>query len=183
MMMFLKNKYNNSSCFKTVSVLFLFATLISKSMQSQDIAHGIMMSSVGVIGNLSNNSMPIDFSSKNGCINIQNGVAVLIGDRSKGNFTISCKTPVKLNTLGAVLFPNPVVNKTTVRFSNKPLFDEDFMLTVWSIEGASLFSVRANGSELLLGKVIDLGGIASGTYLITVESSQYTDAIKFIKAK
>jgi hypothetical protein len=140
------------------------------------------MSSVGLVGNLSNNSMPIDFSSKNSCINIHNGVAVLIGDRSKGEFVISCKTPVKLNTLGTILYPNPVVNKTTVRFSNKPIFDENFVLTVWSIEGASLFSENANASELQFGKPINLGGLSAGTYLITIESTRYTEAIKFIKA-
>ncbi len=174
----IKHNINNYSLITTVLVIF---TMLTKNLQSQGIAHGIMMSSVGIIGSLSNNSMSIDFSSKNGCINIQNGVAVLIGDRSKGEFVISCKMPVKLNTLGAVLYPNPVTNKTTVRFNNKPMFDEGFVLTVWSIEGASLFSEKVNGSELVAGKVLDLGKLVSGTYLITVESSQYTDTIKFIK--
>ena len=181
MMTFSHHTFNRKTCFKLVGVFFLMTTLVSKSTYSQD-AHGIIISSVGQIGNLSNNSMPIDFSSKNSCINIQNGVAVLIGDRSKGEFVISCKTPVKLNTLGAMLYPNPVTSKATVRLKNKPMIDEDFMLTVWSIEGASLFSERLNANELLLGKSINLGGLTSGTYLITVESSRYTEAIKFIKA-
>ena len=181
MMMFAHNTFKRNTCFKRVIVFVICSTLLSKTIYSQD-AHGIIISSVGLIGNLSNNSMPIGFSSKNGCINIQNGVAVLIGDRSKGEFVISCKTPVKLNILGAMLYPNPVVNKTTVRLKNKPMIDEDFMLTVWSIEGASLLSERVNATELLLGKVINLGGLTSGMYLITVESSRYTEAIKFIKA-
>ena len=62
------------------------------------------------------------------------------------------------------------------------MFDEGFLLTVWSIEGASLFTEKVNASELLIGKMINLGGIVSGTYLITVESGHYTEAIKFIKA-
>ena len=61
----IKHNINNYSLITTVLVIF---TMLTKNLQSQDIAHGIMMSSVGVIGSLSNNSMSIDFSSKNGCI-------------------------------------------------------------------------------------------------------------------
>lgn len=182
MMMFFNNMVKRGDFLKMIRVLFLCGTMVSTAAYSQDMAHGIVMSSVGTIGNLSNNSMPINFSSKNACINIQNGVAVLIGDRSKGDFVINCKAPVKLNTLGAVLYPNPATTKTTVRFTHKPLFDDDFVLTLWSIEGNPLFSEKVNGSELQLGKVINLGGIASGTYLLTMESNHYTEAIKFIKA-
>lgn len=181
MMMFPNITNNKKIWVILLSVFFICGTLVSKTMYSQD-AHGMIMSSVGVIGNLSNNSIPIDFSSKNSCINIQNGVAVLIGERSKGEFVMSCKTPVKLNTLGIILYPNPVVNTVTLTLRNKPMFDENFVLTVWSIEGASLISVRVDASELLIGKLINLGGLNSGTYLITMESSRHTEAIKFIKA-
>lgn len=182
MMRVQKYIYSNGNSLKRISVILLCFIMASNSLCSQEIVHGITMSSVGVIGNLSNNSMPIHFTSKNECINIQNGVAVLIGDRSMGQFVINCKKSVKLNTLGAILYPNPIVNKTTLRFTQKPLFDEDFVLTVWSVEGNSLLSERVKASELVFGKVIYLSGLVSGTYLITVESGHYTEAIKFIKA-
>jgi hypothetical protein len=164
-----------------IVALLICGILASNFLYSQNQVNAITFSSVGVITNFSNNSMPFHFTSKNGCVDVQNGVAVLIGERSKGNFIVNCKTPVKLNSLGTVLYPNPVSTKTTIRFTKKPLYDEDFVLAVLSIEGNLLFSAKVSASELALGRVVNLSGINLGTYLITVESSHYKETIKFLR--
>jgi hypothetical protein len=45
-----------------------------------------------------------------------------------------------------------------------------------------IISKKETGYNLLNGVFLDLGTLTSGTYLLKIESPQFVDAIKFIKA-
>jgi hypothetical protein len=151
--------------------------------KSQDNGGVFIMSSVGSIQNWSNNSMSVTFSSNLACLNIQNGIAILNSEKGTGLFEMNCKVDVKFNALGIQLFPNPVNNISKLKFLNKPLLIENFVITVWTADGFKLFNLKASADELLLGKNIDFSSLTSGSFVIQVESPNYIDALKFVKAK
>jgi hypothetical protein len=142
-----------------------------------------IMSSVGVINNFSNNSMALTFSSNSNCLNVQNGAAVLTGDRGNGLFAANCEIITKINSLGIQLLPNPVSDFTKVKFMNTPPLYDNFIITILGLDGSRITNLNATGYELFQGKQINLSSLSSGTFFIQIESSKYIDAIKFIKVK
>lgn len=161
----------------------LAISTLPKTVMSQNMVGAFVMSSVGSIQNASNSSMALTFSSNNACLNIQNGTAVLTGERATGLFALNCNVVSKFNTLGIMLFPNPVNIISKIKFNNKPTTNEIFIITVLSSDGVKLFNDRATGEQLFQGKQVDFSSLSTGTFVIQVESTNYLDAIKFIKAK
>jgi hypothetical protein len=89
---------------------------------------------------------------------------------------------MQYNTLGIKLFPNPVSSNTKVKFVNTPPLTETFNLSIWTAEGNLINTRKELGYNLFQGLTLDLGGLTSGTYVLKIESTQFVDAIKFIKA-
>jgi hypothetical protein len=170
-----------------IQVVLLLSILMitSKSMilHAQDKNGAFIMSSVGVINNFSNNSMALTFSSNSNCLNVQNGAALLTGDRGNGLFAANCETITKINSLGIQLFPNPVSDFTKVKFMNTPPLYDNYIITILGLDGSRIINLSATGYELFQGKQINLSSLSSGTFFIQIESSKYIDAIKFIKVK
>jgi hypothetical protein len=162
--------------------ILLFAIVFPQSLKAQQMTGTFIMSSVGGIQNVSNNSMAITFNSSATCLNVQTGAAVLTGDRGTGNFAINCEVNAVFNSLGIKLYPNPVGANTKVKFINTPPINDQFSITIWNAEGLQVGSVKATGFEIFQGKQIDLGSLSVGSYVIQIESEKYIDAIKFIKA-
>jgi hypothetical protein len=165
---------------------FLIALLVivsfPKSIQAQELSGSFIMSSVGGLHNMSNNSMAVTFTSNAACLNVQNGTAVLTGERGTGTFAINCEVNTKFNTLGIKLFPNPVGANTKVKFINTPPLNDQFSITLWSSQGEKLSTTNATGYEIFQGKLVNMSSLISGSYVIQVESEKYRDALKFIKA-
>jgi hypothetical protein len=170
-----------------IQIVLLLSILMttSKSMilHAQDKNGAFIMSSVGVINNFSNNSMALTFSSNSNCLNVQNGAALLTGDRGNGLFAANCETITKINSLGIQLFPNPVSDFTKVKFMNTPPLYDNYIITILGLDGSRIINLSATGYELFQGKQINLSSLSSGTFFIQIESSKYIDAIKFIKVK
>jgi hypothetical protein len=170
-----------------IPIVLLLSILLttSKSMilHAQEKNGAFIMSSVGVINNFSNNSMALTFSSNSNCLNVQNGAAVLTGDRGNGLFAANCETITKINSLGIQLLPNPVSDFTKVKFMNTPPLYDNFIITILGLDGSRITNISATGYELFQGKQINLSSLSSGTFFIQIESSKYIDAIKFIKVK
>lgn len=141
-----------------------------------------MMSSMGSIPGASNTGMAIQFNSIATCLNVQNGVAVLNGVRGSGQFAINCEVTLKINSLGIKLYPNPVNTTTKVKFANTPPLTETFNLSVWTTYGVLLFTRKETGYNLFQGINLDVSALISGTYVLKIESENYVDALKFIKA-
>ena len=59
---------------------------------------------------------------------------------------------------------------------------ESFSLSIWTTEGALIRSQKETGYNLFQGLNIDLSGLTNGAYILKIESQNYMDAIKFIKA-
>jgi hypothetical protein len=163
--------------------IMLTALTLPKIAMSQQIVGAFVMSSVGSIPNASNNSMPLTFTSSIACLNIQNGTTVLTGERGTGFFDVNCNTAIKLNTLGIQILPNPVNSISKLKLLNKPPQTENFTISIWSANGIRLINLKATGIELFQGKNIDFSGLTYGTYIIQVETANYLDALKFIKAQ
>ena len=155
---------------KFYGVLGLFLFTICQVVQAQT-SPVFMMSSMGSLAGSSN------------CLNIQNGVAVLNGERGNGQFAISCVVSLKINSLGVKLYPNPVSAFAKVKLINTPPLTETFSLTIWTAEGVLISTRKEMGYNLFQGIEIDLNTITAGTYVLRIESINYVDAIKFIKAK
>jgi hypothetical protein len=162
--------------------ILLFLVAFPQSLKAQQITGTFIMSSVGGIQNTSNNSMAVTFNSSATCLNVQNGSAVLTGDRGTGNFAINCEVNAVFNSLGIKLYPNPVGANTKVKFMKAPPLNDQFSITIWNAEGQQVGTAKATGLEIFQGKQIDLGSLSVGSYVIQIESEKFIEALKFIKA-
>jgi hypothetical protein len=142
----------------------------------------VVMSSIGMMGAASSTMSSLNFKSNTACLDVQSGLAILNGVRGNGEFAFNCEVSMKFNSLGIKLFPNPVNNNTRVKFVNTPPLTETFNLNIYTVDGQFISSKKEIGYNLLNGVSLDLGTLTSGTYLLRIESSQFIDAIKFIKA-
>ena len=171
--------------FKQINA-FLLVTIIAISFpqntNAQALSGSFIMSSVGGIQNMSNNSMAVTFTSNAACLNVQNGTAVLTGERGSGTFAVNCEVNTKFNTLGIKLYPNPVGANTKVKFVNTPPLNDNFTITVWGSQGEKISSSNASGYEIYQGKLMNFSTLVSGSYIIQIESDKYRDVLKFIKA-
>ena len=175
----MNNFFKNSL---VIVIIKIIAIAFPQSIQAQQLTGAFIMSSVGGLQNMSNNSMAVTFSSSATCLNIQNGTAVLTGDRGTGNFAINCEVNTKMNTLGIKLYPNPVIATTKVKFVNTPPLNDQFTISIWGTDGFKITSGRATGYEIFQGMPLDFSMLQAGSYIIQIESEKYTDALKFIKA-
>jgi len=165
-----------------IAIIAMIGSSFPQSIQAQQLTGAFIMSSVGGLNNMSNNSMAVTFSSNATCLNVQNGTAVLTGDRGTGNFAINCEVKSKYNTLGIKLYPNPVVSITKIKFINTPPLNDQFNISIWGADGFKITSGKATGYELFQGMPLDFSLLQAGSYIIQIESDKYTDALKFIKA-
>jgi Secretion system C-terminal sorting domain len=163
---------------KLKSTFIIIAIIITSTLKAQ-----MMMNSVGVLAGTSSTVSAYNFKSIAACIDVQSGVAVLKGVRANGDFVINCEVVMHINSLGIKLFPNPVNNNTNVKFINTPPLTETFNLIIYTAEGQFISARKETGYNLFQGIKIDLGNLVSGTYILRIESPQFMDAIKFIKAK
>jgi hypothetical protein len=141
-----------------------------------------MMSSVGNLINTSNQSPAIQFKSMANCIDVQNGLIIINGERANGQFAINCEVDIKFNSLGIKLYPNPAVNRTKLQVGNTPTPTEIFSICIWSPEGQLISTRKETGYSLMQGLNIDVSALSYGTYILRVESPKSMDALKFIKA-
>ena len=162
--------------------ILLFLVAFPQSIEAQQMTGTFIMSSVAGIENASNNSMAVTFNSSATCLNVQNGTAVLTGDRGTGNFAINCEVNAIFNSLGIKLYPNPVGANTKVKFIKAPPLNDQFSITIWNAEGLQVGNVKATGFEIFQGKQIDFGSLSIGSYVIQIESEKFIEALKFIKA-
>ena len=142
----------------------------------------VVMSSIGVLPGTSSNVSAINFKGIATCVDIQTGVAVLKGARGVGEFAYSCEVSMKFNSLGIKLYPNPVNNATRIKFTNSPPLNEVFILQIFNTDGQFIRSKKEIGYDLFQGITMDLNYLHAGTYVLKIESSNFVDAIKFIKA-
>lgn len=171
--------------YKQTFAFIIFSLVViafPKKTIAQQLSGSFIMSSVGGIQNMTNNSMAINFTSNANCFNVQNGAAVVTSERSTGFFSINCEVNTKFNSLGIILFPNPVGSNTKVKFINTPPLNDQFIITVWSSQGEKLSTNNASGYEIFQGKLMNLSALISGSYIIQIESDKFRDALKFIKA-
>ena len=175
----MNNFFKNSL---VIVIIKIIAIAFPQSIQAQQLTGAFIMSSVGGLQNMSNNSMAVTFSSSATCLNVQNGTAVLTGDRGTGNFAINCEVNTKMNTLGIKLYPNPVIAITKVKFVNTPPLNDQFTISIWGTDGFKITSGRATGYELFQGMSLDFSMLQAGSYIIQIESEKYRDALKFLKA-
>jgi hypothetical protein len=176
----MNNFFKNSL---VIVIITICAIAFPQSIQAQQLTGAFIMSSVGGLNNMSNNSMAVTYSSSATCLNVQNGTAVLTGDRGTGNFAINCEVKSKYNSLGIKLYPNPVVAMTKIKFINTPPLNDQFNISIWGADGFRITSGKATGYELFQGMPLDFSMLQAGSYIIQIESEKYTDALKFIKAK
>ena len=168
--------------FKHIVCLSVLGLAFPRLLKAQNTGGVFIMSSVGALQNMSNNSMAVSFNGSATCLNIQNGTAVIIGDRGTGNFAINCEVNAKFNTLGIKLYPNPVNTSTRIKFINTPQLNDQFSISVWNTEGFKITGGKATGYELFQGMQLDLSMLPAGNFVIQIESEKYKDALKFIKA-
>ena len=175
------NKINLKSILSTLVTLWVLAS--PQSVKAQELSGAFIMSSVGSIQNFANNSMAVTFNSSSNCMILQNGTAVLTGERGTGLFATNCLVNTKYNTLGIKLYPNPVIATTKIKFINTPPLNDQFNISIWGADGFKITSGKATGYELFQGMTLDFSVLHAGSYIIQIESEKYSDALKFIKAK
>lgn len=175
------NKINLKSILSTLVLLWVLA--FPQSVKAQELSGAFIMSSVGAIQNFANNSMAVTFNSSSNCMILQNGTAVLTGERGTGLFATNCLENTKFNSLGIKLYPNPVIATTKIKFINTPPLNDQFNISIWGADGFKITSGKATGYELFQGMTLDFSVLQAGSYIIQIESEKYSDALKFIKAK
>jgi hypothetical protein len=65
---------------------------------------------------------------------------------------------------------------------NTPPLNEEFSVNVLTTGGIMLSNRKETGASLFQGIMLDVSSLVSGSYIIKIESVNYADAIKFIKA-
>jgi hypothetical protein len=160
--------------------ILAFVICVSSMLKAQTPV--FVMSSIGAMPGTNSTISAMNFKSDAACLDVQTGVVVLRGERNMGEFAMNCEVTMKFNTLGVKLFPNPVRNATKVKLLNAPPLTETFNLSVWNTEGAMVASRKENGYNLFQGLTLDLSALTAGTYVLKIESSNFVDAVKFIKA-
>lgn len=168
--------------FKYISCITLLSLAFPQMLQAQELSGAFIMSSVGSLQTMSNNSMAVTFTSSANCLNVQNGSAVLTGERGNGSFAMNCEVNTKFNTLGIKMYPNPVLTSTRIKFINTPPLNDQFSISIWNTEGFKITSGKATGYEIFQGMLLDLSMLPAGHFIIQIESEKYRDALKFIKA-
>jgi len=168
--------------FKLAILLFvaIASAFVSNSVGAQNAS--FLMSSVGSMANTSNTIAAINFKSSAACLDVQSGIAVLRGVKNDGEFAMNCEVTMKFNSLGVKMYPNPVNTFTKIKLQNTPPLNETFNLSIWTTEGVLVMTKKETGYNLYQGLSIDLSTIVSGSYVLKIESAQFVDAIKFIKA-
>lgn len=164
------------------SILVFISILFTQALDAQELKGAFIMSSVGGIQNASNNVMAFHFNSNSECLTLQNGSAVLIGERATGTFVIYCDKISKIHTLGIKVYPNPVASFAQVKFIKTPLLNEIFTYSIWTANGSKVKSGNATGAEIFKGLTLDMRTESSGVYIIRIESPTSSDVLKFIKA-
>ena len=177
------NLINKINLIPEISLLAIMVLTSPKISHAQEISGAFIMSSVGSIQNFANNSMAITFSSSSICFNVQNGASVIIGERGSGFFVNNCAVIERFNTLGIQLFPNPVTAITKIKFTNTPQLNDAFTISIWNMSGIKLATSQAFGYEIYQGKLLDISKLNTGTYILKIESDQYSETLKFITAK
>lgn len=170
-------------CFKNILFIVLLGMSFPQMLHAQQQGGAFIMSSVGSLTNMSNNSMSVTFNSSAACLNIQNGTALMIGERGVGSFTINCDVTTHFNTLGIKVYPNPVKNITKVKFINPPPLQDQFSISIWNTEGFRITNGKATGYDLFQGVPLDLSILSAGNFILQIESQNYKDALNFIKLK
>lgn len=160
-------------------LILLFNSFIASSLKAQNAS--FVMSSTGALATSSNTSA-FQFQSVANCIDVQTGIAVLSGQRGTGQFAVNCQVTMNINTLGIKMYPNPVLTSSNVKFINTPPLTEIFNLAIWGLDGSLISSRKETGYNIFQGVLINLTALNAGTYVLKIESSNYVDAIKFIKA-
>ncbi|MGI9139303.1 MAG: T9SS type A sorting domain-containing protein [Sediminibacterium sp.] len=162
-----------------MAILITLTTSLSK-LQAQS-TNSFLMSSIGSIPGAYNTGLSIQFNSINTCLSVQNGVAVLYGVRNNGQFAINCEVTLNINSLGIKIYPNPANITAKVKFTNTPPLVEIFNLTIWTTDGILISSKKESGYNLFQGINLDVSSLTAGSYVLKVESTNYVDALKFIK--
>ena len=144
-------------------------------------AQQLTMSSMGILENTSSLSAAINFKSNAKCIDVQSGIAVLNGFKGYGEFVVNCSVKQQFNILGVKLFPNPVITRSKIKFTNTPSLTENFNVTIWNTEGELVKSMKESGYNIFQGLLIDFSTLSPGGYILKIESPEYIEALKFIK--
>lgn len=165
-----------------VALRFLVASFFIVLFNVNATAQGFMMSSVGNLSNTSNNAASVYFKSNANCIDVQSGIAVFNAVRNSGEFVVNCTITQVFNSLGVKMYPNPARKNSVIKFINTPPLTENFSVTVWTSGGALMSSKKETGYSLFQGVMLDVTNLTSGTYILKIESPQYLEAVKFIKA-
>jgi hypothetical protein len=172
------------SCIKNsiLSVIQIYIILAFPQILLAQKLNGVfIMSSVGGLENISNNSMAVTFNSLANCLNVQNGAGLLNGDRGTGTFNINCEVNIKFNSLGIKLYPNPVIGITTLKLMHPPSFNDEFKISIWGVDGYKITNGKATGYELSQGMSLDFSMLHDGTFIIQITSDKMHDAFKFVK--
>jgi len=161
-----------------ITISLSFCMLIVKTNSAQQ----LIMSSMGQLEHTTSISAAINFKSNTNCIDVQSGIMVLNSYKSFGEFVVNCEVKQQFNALGIKLFPNPVKSMSKIKFINTPPQTEIFNISIWNADGTFIKSLSSSGYTIFQGMLIDLSNIAPGGYVLKIESPQYLEALKFIKA-
>lgn len=169
-------KYYHKLTTNIICFLLAYQTNYAQILHPQ-----LAMSSMGSMGNTSGLSAAINFKSNANCIDVQSGIAVLNGSKGFGEFVVNCTEKQSFNTLGVNMYPNPVISKSKIKFTNTPPLTENFNITIWTAEGTLVKSLQATGYHIFQGLLLNISDISPGTYVLKIESPAYIEALKFIK--
>lgn len=171
--------YPFSKTYQYVLATFCSLLFIVSSVKGQS----ILMSSMGMLPGTTNNAASIMFKSNTTCIDVQTGISLFNNSTRLGEFNINCTLAHQFNVLGMKLFPNPVTTNAKLRLTNSPSVNQEFKLKVWDNQGNLILQTKETSAQLYQGSTLNLQHLIAGSYLLTIESPLYMEAIKFIKVK
>ncbi len=145
-------------------------------------AQQFLMSSIGNLQGTSSNSDAIYFKSNTICIKLESGFSAYYSQNIFSEFKPDCAIIEQINSLGIQLYPIPALTTTHIKFKHAPPLNEVFNLSIWNSEGSMITSQKETGQNIYAGITLDVTNLNAGSYILKIASSNYIDAIKFIKA-
>lgn len=167
---------------KFISIMGLFFLLGFNKVVGQ-MSMPYQFSSLGLLDGMETaSSGPIVFQSQSDCLDLVTGIPVFIADRKGGTFVMNCMAIEDGKKLALVLYPNPVIEKTLLRASLRPVLSRNFIVRIFNLSGAIVLQKKVTALEIFAGVLLDVSNLSKGNYIISTESENYREQISFIKA-
>jgi len=160
---------------KLVYILFFFISIKSIAQLNMTYSFGIISNS-----NITTYTNPISYNGKN-CFKINSGLSSYI-NLIKGVFSDNCLVNIPYNTFNVLVYPNPAIDYTYIKFKDYQSNDDIVNLTITDEVGTIFYSKDYNDGEFInSGYKLNTNEFKQGVFYLVLKSKKIYKSLKLIK--